>query len=137
MTRVSWRDTERRWEEALERFDREAMQSLLAEDDLQTDFRGAVQDKASWIEAFKQAASNVRSGESTTLSTAAPGSRSAVHTATRFSAASCTSDQQHSVIGCRQSARPASSSTKLRGQRHLCEQQRAESEASRKLFCRA
>jgi len=57
-------DSERRWEEGLERFDPKAMQSLLAEDDLQTDFRGVVQDKISWIEAFKQAAANVRSGES-------------------------------------------------------------------------
>lgn len=48
-------ETERRWEEALKQFDCDAMQSLLAEDDLQTDFRGLVQDKASWIQDFKQA----------------------------------------------------------------------------------
>ncbi len=57
-------DTERRWEEALKQFDSDAMQSLLAEDDLQTDFRGLVQDKASWIQDFKQAVANVHSGES-------------------------------------------------------------------------
>ncbi len=56
-------DAERRWEEALKRFDSKAMQSLLAEDDLQTDFRGVVQNKASWIQEFKQVAANVRSGE--------------------------------------------------------------------------
>ena len=58
------KDAERRWEEALKQFDSDAMQSILAEDDSQTDFRGLVQDKASWIHDFKQAAANVRSGES-------------------------------------------------------------------------
>lgn len=56
-------DTQRRWEEALQQFDSEAMQSLLAEDDLQTDFRGVVQDKASWMQDFKRVAANVRSGK--------------------------------------------------------------------------
>ncbi len=54
---------QRRWEEALRQFDSEAMQSLLAEDDIQTDFRGAVQDKASWMQDFKRVAANVHSGK--------------------------------------------------------------------------
>ncbi len=57
-------DAEHHWEEALKQFDSEAMQSLLAEDDVQTDFKGVVQDKASWIESLKQVAANVRSGQS-------------------------------------------------------------------------
>ena len=57
-------DAEHRWEEALKQFDSETMQSLLAEDDLQTDFRGVVQDKASWIQALRQVAANVHSGVS-------------------------------------------------------------------------
>lgn len=57
-------DTERRWEEALKQFDADAMESLLAEDDLQTDFRGFVQDQASRIQDFKQAVANIHSGES-------------------------------------------------------------------------
>ncbi len=57
-------DAERRWEEALKHFDSDAMQSLLAEDDLQTDFRGVVQDKASWIQDLKRVAANVDSGQS-------------------------------------------------------------------------
>lgn len=57
-------DAEHRWEEALKRFDSETMQSLLAEDDVQTDFRGVVQDKASWIQGLKQVADNVHSGVS-------------------------------------------------------------------------
>ncbi len=56
-------NAERRWEEALKQFDPEAMQSLLAQDDLQTDFRGVVQDKASWIQSFRQVAANVHSGK--------------------------------------------------------------------------
>ncbi len=56
-------EAERRWEEALKQFDAEAMQSILAEDDLQTDWKGVVQDKASWIHDFKQVAANVRSGK--------------------------------------------------------------------------
>ncbi len=56
-------DAERRWEEALKQFDTEAMQSLLAEDDVQTDFRGVVQDKASWMQDFKRVSDNVRSGK--------------------------------------------------------------------------
>ena len=57
-------DTQRRWEKALKQFDPESMQSLLAKDDLQTDFRGVVQDKASWLQDFKSVAANVRSGVS-------------------------------------------------------------------------
>jgi len=57
-------EAQRRWEKALKEFDSEAMQSLLAEDDLQTDFRGVVNDKASWIQGFKQVAANVHSGVS-------------------------------------------------------------------------
>ncbi len=56
-------DAERRWEEALKRFDTKAMQSLLCEDDLQTDFRGVVQDKASWMQDFQRVAANVHSGK--------------------------------------------------------------------------
>ena len=56
-------DAQRRWEETLKQFDSEAMQSLLAEDDLQTDFRGVVQDKASWMQDFKRVAANVHSGK--------------------------------------------------------------------------
>jgi ketosteroid isomerase-like protein len=56
-------DAQRGWEKALKQFDRESMQSLLAEDDLQTDFRGVVQDKASWLQTFKQVAANVHSGD--------------------------------------------------------------------------
>ena len=55
-------DTQRRWEEALKQFDPESMQSLLADDDLQTDFKGVVDDKASWLHGFKSVAANVRSG---------------------------------------------------------------------------
>ena len=58
-------DAQRRWEKALKEFDPESMQSLLAEDDLQTDFKGVVQDKASWLQDFKTGAvANVRSGVS-------------------------------------------------------------------------
>jgi uncharacterized protein (TIGR02246 family) len=57
-------DAQRRWEQALKHFDPESMQSLLADDDLQTDFRGEVQDKASWLQSFKTVASNVLSGVS-------------------------------------------------------------------------
>jgi uncharacterized protein (TIGR02246 family) len=56
-------DAQRHWEEALKQFDPKSMQSLLAEDDLQTDFRGEVQDKSSWLQAFRSVASNVHSGE--------------------------------------------------------------------------
>ncbi len=56
-------DAERRWEEALKQFDTTAMRSLLAEDDLQTDFRGVVQDKESWMQDFKRVAANVHSGK--------------------------------------------------------------------------
>lgn len=55
-------DMERRWEEALKQFDVASMQSLLAEDDIQTDFQGVVQDKASWLHDFKSVAANVHSG---------------------------------------------------------------------------
>ena len=57
-------DAQRRWEKALKQFDLESMQSLLAEDDLQTDFKGVVDDKTSWLQGFKQVAANVRSGVS-------------------------------------------------------------------------
>jgi ketosteroid isomerase-like protein len=57
-------DAQRRWEKALKQFDPESMQSLLAEDDIQTDFRGVVNDKASWMQGFKQVAANVHSGVS-------------------------------------------------------------------------
>ena len=57
-------DAQHRWEEAFSQFDPESMQSLLAEDDLQTDFRGVVQGKASWLQDFKTATANVRSGVS-------------------------------------------------------------------------
>jgi len=57
-------DAQRHWEEALKQFDPESMQSLLADDDLQTDFRGEVQDKSSWLQSFKTVASNVHSGVS-------------------------------------------------------------------------
>ena len=57
-------DAQHRWEEAFRQFDPESMQSLLAEDDLQTDFRGLVQGKASWLQDFKTAPANVRSGVS-------------------------------------------------------------------------
>ena len=57
-------DTQHRWEKALKQFDPESMQSLLAEDDLQTDFKGVVDDKTSWLQGFKQVAANVRSGVS-------------------------------------------------------------------------
>ena len=55
-------DAQHRWEKALKQFDPESMQSLLAEDDLQTDFRGVVDDKTSWLKGFKSVAANVRSG---------------------------------------------------------------------------
>ena len=55
-------DAQRRWEKALQQFDPESMRSLLAEDDLQTDFRGLVQDKGSWIQSFKSVATAVHSG---------------------------------------------------------------------------
>src|SRR6516164_1830465 len=55
-------DAQRRWEQALKHFDPESMQSLLADDDLQTDFKGVVDDKASWLHGFKSVAANVRSG---------------------------------------------------------------------------
>jgi ketosteroid isomerase-like protein len=54
-------DAQRHWEEALKQFDLKSLQSLLAEDDLQTDFRGEVQDKASWLEAVKTVAASDRS----------------------------------------------------------------------------
>ena len=57
-------NAQRRWEKALKQFDLESMQSLLAEDDLQTDFKGVVDDKTSWLQGFKQVAANVRSGVS-------------------------------------------------------------------------
>lgn len=56
-------DAEHRWEEALRQFDPEAMQSLLDDDDLQTDFKGVVQDKTSWMQDFKQVTANVHSGK--------------------------------------------------------------------------
>jgi len=56
-------DAEHHWEEALKQFDLKSLQSLLAEDDLQTDFRGEVNDKASWLEGWKRVAANVHSGE--------------------------------------------------------------------------
>ncbi len=56
-------DAQRRWEEAFKQADPESMQLLLAEDDLQTDFRGVFQDKVSWLQDFKRAAANVRSTE--------------------------------------------------------------------------
>ena len=53
-----------RWEDALKRFDLPAMQSLLAQDDMQIDFRGLTQDRASWLHDFGAATANVRSGSS-------------------------------------------------------------------------
>lgn len=53
-----------RWEDALRRFDLPAMQSLLAQDDTQIDFRGLAQDRASWLHDFGAATANVRSGAS-------------------------------------------------------------------------
>jgi ketosteroid isomerase-like protein len=55
-------DAQRRWEKAFKQFDPESIQSLLAEDDLQTDFRGVFQDKAGWLQDFKHVAARVRSG---------------------------------------------------------------------------
>jgi hypothetical protein len=55
-------DAQHRWEKALKEFDPESMQPLLAEDDLQTDFKGVVDDKTSWLQGFKQVVANVRSG---------------------------------------------------------------------------
>jgi len=46
-------EAQRHWEEALKQFDLKSMQSLLAEDYSQTDLRGKVQDRASWLEYFK------------------------------------------------------------------------------------
>ncbi len=56
-------DAQHHWEEALKQFEPESMESLLAEDDLQTDFRGVVQDKASWLHDFKSVTANVHSGQ--------------------------------------------------------------------------
>ncbi len=56
-------DAQHHWEEALKQFAPESMESLLAEDDLQTDFKGVVQDKASWLHDFKSVTANVHSGQ--------------------------------------------------------------------------
>jgi ketosteroid isomerase-like protein len=55
-------DAQRHWEEALKQFDLKSIQSLLAEDYSQTDLRGKVQDRASWIEYFKSYIAAVHSG---------------------------------------------------------------------------
>jgi ketosteroid isomerase-like protein len=55
-------DAQHHWEEALKQFDLNSMQSLLAEDYQQTDLRGKVQDRASWLEFFKSYATAVHSG---------------------------------------------------------------------------
>lgn len=53
-----------RWEDAFSRFDLPAMESLLAQDDMQIDFRGLAQDRASWLHDFGAATANVRRGDS-------------------------------------------------------------------------
>ena len=55
-------DAQHHWEEALKQFDLNSMQSLLAEDYQQTDLRGKVQDRASWLEFFKSFVTAVHSG---------------------------------------------------------------------------
>ena len=55
-------DAQHHWEEALKQFDLNSMQSLLAEDYQQTDLRGKVQDRASWLEFFKSYVTAVHSG---------------------------------------------------------------------------
>jgi len=54
-------DAQRHWEESLQQFDFKSLQSLLAEDDLQIDFRGKLDDKASWLEGIKTFAVSDRS----------------------------------------------------------------------------
>ena len=54
-------DAQSQWEEAVKQFDLKSLQSLLADDDIQTDFKGEVQDKASWLEGVKTIAASDRS----------------------------------------------------------------------------
>ncbi len=54
-------EAQHHWEDALQQFDLKSLQSLLAEDDLQIDFRGEVQDKASWLDGVKTIAASDRS----------------------------------------------------------------------------
>jgi uncharacterized protein (TIGR02246 family) len=56
-------DAQRRWEKALQEFDLDSLQSLLAEDYSQTDLRGKVQDRASWFEYFKAYVAAVHAGD--------------------------------------------------------------------------
>jgi ketosteroid isomerase-like protein len=56
-------DAQHHWEEALKQFDLNSMQSLLAEDYSQTDLRGKVQDRASWVDFFKSYVIAVHSGD--------------------------------------------------------------------------
>jgi len=55
-------DAQHHWEEAVKQFDLNSMQSLLAEDYQQTDLRGKVQDRVSWLEFFKSYVTAVHSG---------------------------------------------------------------------------
>ena len=55
-------DAQHHWEEAVKQFDLNSMQSLLAEDHQQTDLRGKVQDRVSWLEFFKSYVTAVHSG---------------------------------------------------------------------------
>jgi ketosteroid isomerase-like protein len=61
-------NAQRRWEEALKQFDLQSLQSLLAEDYSQTDLRGEVQDRASWLEYFKSVVAAVHSGDAVEVS---------------------------------------------------------------------
>jgi len=56
-------DAQRHWEEPLKQFDLKSIQSLLAEDYSQTDLRGKVQDRGSWVEFFKSYVTAVHSGD--------------------------------------------------------------------------
>ena len=56
-------DAQSQWERALQRFDIDALDRLLSDTYVQTDLRGKVQGRSSWLEYFKPFAQAVQSGD--------------------------------------------------------------------------
>jgi hypothetical protein len=54
---------QRQWEKALQDFDLDSLKRLLADDYSQTDLRGRVQDRTSWIEYFTPYVAAVHAGD--------------------------------------------------------------------------
>lgn len=56
-------DAQSQWEQALQHFDLDSLNRLLSDTYVQTDLRGVVEDRATWLEYFKPFAEAVRSGD--------------------------------------------------------------------------